>query len=189
MQFSIVNVMPCKNKIGSLDNKFILFGAGNLGRKVLNKLRQVGKEPAAFIDNNPAIWGKELNGVQILSPAESIKKFDPAKVGIITTIWCGEATDKMSDRIEPLIKLGYRNIALFGHLAWKFPEEFLPHYCLDRPSKPIDQADQIRTAFALLTDDESREIFVTTSNGGFFLTMICYPIRPKKKSISMINFS
>jgi FkbM family methyltransferase len=95
-----------------------------------------------------------------MSPAESTTKFDPQEVGVITTIWCGEAIDKMSDRLGPLVQLGFTKIALFGHLAWKFSDEFLPHYSLDKPSKVIEQAANIGAAFKLLADDESREIFV-----------------------------
>ncbi len=147
-------------KIGGLDGDFMLFGAGNLGRRVLRTLKRIGIAPIAFIDNNPALWGTALDGVPILSPAESASRFDPGETGVITTIWCGEATDKMSDRIGPLTQLGFRKIALFGHLAWKFPGEFLPHYSLDKPSKVIGQGEEIKAAFALLADDASRELFV-----------------------------
>lgn len=149
-----------ERRIGGLDGDFILFGAGNLGRKVVKILKRIGKTPVAFIDNNRSLWGKDVEGISIMSPAESARKFNPREVGVITTIWCGEATDKMSDRLGPLTELGFRKIALFGHLAWKFADDFLPHYCLDKPSKVIQQASNIRAACRLLADDESRDIFV-----------------------------
>lgn len=175
-----------EEKIGGLENDFILFGAGNLGRKVLNTLSRTGKIPVAFIDNNSALWGKELNGVPVMSPAQAAGQFDPENIGVITTIWCGEAIDKMSDRIQPLIALGFRKIALFGHLAWKFQDEFLPHYCLDRPSKVITQADPIRSAFALLADDESREIFVNHIEWRLFLNYDLLPY-PSQEEIYFNN--
>ena len=163
--------------IGKLDQDFILFGAGNLGRRALRVLQHLGHTPRAFIDNNPDLWGKDLLGIPIMSPAEAATKFDPAKTGVITTIWCGEATDKMSDRLAPLKKLGFEKLALFGHLAWKFHEEFLPHYCLDRPSKLAPQAAQIHAAYALLADDESRQIFVDHIEWRLFLDydLLPYP--------------
>lgn len=148
------------DKIGSLDRDFVLFGAGNLGRKVLRTLERIGRKPVAFLDNNPALRGTDLLGVPIYSPSEFAGVRNPASVGVITTIWCGEATDKMSDRLDPLRKLGFKDIALFGHLAWKFPEEFLPHYSLDRPSLVIAQADRIQQAHDRLSDEASRELFV-----------------------------
>jgi FkbM family methyltransferase len=165
------------NKIGGLDRPFLLFGAGNLGRKALKTLKRIGSVPAAFIDNNAALWGKEILGVPVMSPADAAARFDAAAIGVITTIWCGEATDKMSDRIGPLQELGFRHIALFGHLAWKFADEFLPHYCLDRPSLVIGQGAQIRAAYALLADDASREIFVNHIQWRLFLDydLLPYP--------------
>ena len=165
--------------VGSLDQPFLLFGAGNLGRKVLGKLKSIGKLPLAFIDNNPKLWGKDVEDVPIMAPSEAAKKFDAATIGVITTIWCGEATDKMSDRIDPIRALGFKNIALFGHLAWKFHDEFLPHYCLDRPSKVIANADNIRRAFALLADDESRLLFVNHIEWRLFLD---YDLLPSPSS-------
>ena len=170
-----------ENIIGSLDNEFILFGAGNLGRKALDTLKRIEKIPAGFIDNNPLLWGKEIEGIPIMCPADASKIFDPAKVGVIITIWCGEATDKMSDRIEPLIELGFRNIALFGHLAWKFSEDFLPHYSLDLPSKIIQQSQPIREAFILLSDDESRELFINHIEWRLFLNYDKLPSASKEE--------
>lgn len=112
-----------ESKMGGLDNRFLLFGAGHLGRKTLKKLKAIGKQPIAFIDNNPKLWGTDIEGVTIFSPAEAARQFDANDLGVITTIWCGEASDKMSDRITPLQALGFKHIALFGHLAWKFQDE------------------------------------------------------------------
>lgn len=158
-----------ERRIGGLDRPFLLFGAGNLGRKALKTLIRIGKTPAAFMDNNPALWGTSILGVPVMSPADAALEFDASGIGVITTIWCGEATDKMADRIDPLVGLGFRKIALFGHLAWKFSDEFLPHYCLDLPSKVIGQAEHVRQAFALLADDESRKIYVDHIEWRLFL--------------------
>lgn len=164
-----------ERRIGGLDGDFLLFGAGNLGRKVLRTLKRIGKTPVGFIDNDPALWGNTLEGVPITSPAEAAKQIDPQSTGVITTIWYGEATDKMYDRLEPLIRLGFEKIALFGHLAWKFPNEFLPHYCLDKPSKVLPHAEQIRAAFKLLADNDSRAIFVNHIEWRLFLNYDVLP--------------
>ena len=171
-----------ESKIGSLDKPFVLFGAGHLGRKVLKKLKTIGKQPVAFIDNNPKLWGTDIQGVPILAPAEAARQYDATSMGVITTIWCGEATDKMSDRIDPIRALGFQRIALFGHLAWKFQDEFLPHYCLDRPSKIIESADAIRTAFSLLSDNASRQLYVDHIEWRLFLD---YDLLPFPSSLDI----
>ncbi len=164
-------------KMGSLDRPFLLFGAGHLGRKVLKRLMAIGKRPTAFIDNNPKLWGGDVHGIPIMAPATAAGQYDAATIGVIATIWCGEATDKMSDRINPIRALGFQHIALFGHLAWKFQNEFLPHYSLDRPSKVIESAESIRTAFALLSDDDSRQLYVDHIEWRLFLDydLLPYP--------------
>jgi FkbM family methyltransferase len=164
-----------EEKIGGLDRDFILFGAGNLGRRALTKLRQMGRQPLAYMDNNPALWGTKVLDVPVMSPADAAKRFDPAQVGVITTIWSGEATDRMIDRIGPLRQLGFSRIALFGHLAWRFPETFLPHYSLDLPSKVIAQADRVRAAFELISDDASRQLFVNHIEWRLFLDFDLLP--------------
>jgi phosphoglycerate dehydrogenase-like enzyme len=44
--------------IGGEETDFVLFGAGRLGRRVLSVLTEAGMRPLAFIDNNPALWGR-----------------------------------------------------------------------------------------------------------------------------------
>jgi FkbM family methyltransferase len=155
--------------LGSLDAPFLLFGAGNLGRKALKQLDAIGKKPVGFIDNNPQLWGTKIEDVSVMSPADAAGKYDAPSMGVITTIWCGEATDKMDDRIAPIRSLGFSHIAMFGHLAWKFQKGFLPHYCLDRPSKVIDAADSILQAFSLLSDESSRKLFIDHVEWRLFL--------------------
>lgn len=46
----------------------VLFGAGNLGRKVLACLRLDGIEPIAFADNNPSLWGSKVEGIEVSPP-------------------------------------------------------------------------------------------------------------------------
>ncbi|WP_323024607.1 FkbM family methyltransferase [Castellaniella sp.] len=138
----------------------VLFGAGLLGRQVLPFVKEVGLEPVAFIDNNPDLWGTLIDGVEVMAPAQLAQKYQSDLPSVIATIWSGRAPDRMRDRLGPLRDLGFKKIALFGHLAWRFPEVFLPHYSLDIPEKVLLQADNIRRAFNLISDEESRKLFV-----------------------------
>ncbi len=47
-------------------NRLVLFGAGNLGRKVLQCVRSIGVEPLAFADNSQPKWGTHVDGVPVL---------------------------------------------------------------------------------------------------------------------------
>lgn len=146
--------------VGGLDQPFVLFGASHLGRKVQALLKQRGFAPRAFMDNNPALWGTQIDGVSVFSPEQLAEQDKGRLPTVICTIWSGHLADRMPERLAPLKKLGFKRIALFGHLAWRYPQGLLPHYCLDLPEKVIPQADRIRQAFALLGDEESRQLFV-----------------------------
>jgi FkbM family methyltransferase len=142
-----------------LTRSLVLFGAGNLGRKALAGLRQVGIEPLAFADNNSALWGKKVDELLVLSPAAAAQRYG-RKASFVITIWRGEATDRMVDRRNQLEALGCSKIVSFGPLFWKYPDKFLPHYALDLPHKTTLEADLIRNVFSLWADDGSRREYL-----------------------------
>lgn len=137
----------------------VLFGAGNLGRKTLAGLRAGGIEPIAFTDNNPSLWGKEVEGVRVLPPDEASRSLGERAVFVVT-IWGGEGTDRMRERCSQLRRLGCARVVSFLPLFWKYPEIFLPHYAADLPHRVLDARERIEEAFGLLSDDASRTEFV-----------------------------
>jgi FkbM family methyltransferase len=137
----------------------VLFGAGGLGQKTLVGLRRLGIEPLAFADNNPSLWGKEINGVKILSLQKAVDNFGQNAVFVIT-IWRAESTDRMADRCQQLLDLNCRKVVPFGYLFWKYPEIFLPHYALDLPHKVILHADEVRNVFSLWADSASQQEYL-----------------------------
>lgn len=137
------------------NKSLVLFGAGGLGRKTLAGLRRLGIEPLVFADNNPALWGKKVEGVLVMSPAAAAQKFGQ-RAAFVITIWKGESTDRMSERRQQLEGLNCSRIVSFGPLFWKYPNIFIPHYAFDLPHKVYQQADQLRKVFSLWADDTSR---------------------------------
>lgn len=146
--------------IGGLDQPFALFGASHLGRKALSILKQMGFQPCAFIDNNPASWGTHIDSIPVYSPEQLAETYRGQLPSVICSIWSGHIADRMSDLLVPLRQLGFERIAMYGHLAWCYPKNFLPHYLLDLPEKVVSQADDIRQAFSLIQDEASRQLFV-----------------------------
>ncbi|BCZ48620.1 hypothetical protein psyc5s11_46870 [Clostridium gelidum] len=68
----LYEIKECK-KLGSLDEliktkQIVLFGAGRIGKQVLNTLKKYGFKVAYFCDNNKDIWGDCIDGVYILPP-------------------------------------------------------------------------------------------------------------------------
>jgi len=141
------------------EKSLIIFGAGNLGKKTMHALRKTGIKLHAFSDNNSELWRSEIEGVPVLSPSDAAIRYGKNSVFVVT-IWRGEGTDTMAERCEPLRKLGCTRVVSFGALFWKFPDLFLPHYCLDLPHKVLEKADEIRRAFKLFEDFSSQREFV-----------------------------
>lgn len=146
--------------IGGFERPFALFGASHLGRKVQTVLKGMGLTPCAFMDNNPALWGTYIDSVPVCSPAQLAEQWRGDLPAVICTIWSGHIHDRMAGRLKPLREMGFEHVALFGHLAWRYPEHFLPHYSMDLPEKVLGEIDAIYRAFSLLGDEASRRLFV-----------------------------
>src|SRR5688572_17962321 len=141
------------------EKSLVLFGAGGLGKKTLAGLHRLGIEPLAFADNNPSLWGKDINGVQVLSLQDAVNKFGQ-NAAFVITIWKGEATDTMAERMQQLISLNCLKVIPFGYLYWKYPDVFLPHYAFDMPHKVYQQAEDVQKGFSLWSDDASRHEYL-----------------------------
>jgi FkbM family methyltransferase len=144
--------------VGTRGRSLVLFGAGGLGRKTLAGLRQVGLEPLAFADNNPALWGKTVDGLRVLSLADAGRECGRS-AAFVCTIWRGEGTDTMEFRTNQLREAGCSVVVSFGPLFWKYPDVFVPHYAFDLPHKVLESADEIRRACRIWADDSSRREF------------------------------
>lgn len=140
-------------------DSLVLFGAGGLGRKTLAGLRLLGIEPLAFADNNPALWGKEVNGLRVLALHDAAGEFGQSAAFVIT-IWRGEGTDTMAERRQQLVSLNCSRVVPFGPLYWKYPNVFLPHYAFDLPHKVHQHGDEVRMALGLWSDDASRHEYL-----------------------------
>ena len=67
--FSKVNFYDLKSQINK--KKIVLFGAGNIADKTLEKL---DFKPTYIADNSPLAWGNYQNNVQIINPSRILKK-------------------------------------------------------------------------------------------------------------------
>ena len=72
--------------LAGCENRLVLFGAGNLGRKVLQCVRSIGAEPLAFADNSQSKWGTNVDGVPVLSPKDAAAQYGPSALFLVT-IW------------------------------------------------------------------------------------------------------
>jgi len=139
--------------------RLVLFGAGALGRKTAAGLRLSGIEPLAFADNNPACWGKTIDGLEVCSPEEAASRFS-ARAAFVVTIWHAGGGHRFSHTRDQLLHLGCEPVIPFAALFWKYAEVFLPYYAIGLPHLMLKQAEQIREAFELWNDDASRREYL-----------------------------
>lgn len=136
-------------------HNLVFFGAGGTGRAALRSLRRAGIEPMAFTDNSAALWGTEIDGVRVLSPADAARQFGRSATFVVTVLW-----RSFSPIREQLVELSCLRVVPFLPLFWKHPIECLPHALVDLPHKVLSQKDDVWKAFALLSDDKSRREYV-----------------------------
>ena len=138
----------------------VLFGAGNFGRQVLGNLRREGMEPLAFVDNNPLIWGKSVDGVPLFSPQEAAERFGKS-AAFLVTIRSHENQHRFVDTKQILQALGCRRVISFMPFLWKYPGTFLPYFYIDLPHKTHENADALKAVFPLWSDEESQHTYLT----------------------------
>lgn len=134
-----------------------LFGAGNLGRQVLARLRSVGVEPVAFADDTPAKQGTHLDRLPVLSPAEVNEEFGPRAVFVVTVFNPAASFVRIARKLQRRSDV---RVFSFLEVAWKYHQTFLPHYQFELPQNVLQKAASIRKGFQLFADPESRRQFV-----------------------------
>jgi FkbM family methyltransferase len=143
--------------VGPYGGKVVLFGAGNMGRRVLARLRQDGVEPLAFADNASTNWGKAVDGLCVLSPEEAARCYSREAMFIVTIY---NHDHSFCETKRQLTALGCANAISVIPLRWKYHETFLPYFRDDLPHKVLEEADEIRAGFVLWADEPSRREFV-----------------------------
>lgn len=137
----------------------VLFGAGGFGRRTLAGLRQLNMEPLVFADNNPAIWGKVVDGLPVISVPEACARYGQTAIFMVT-IWGAQGQTCLGDLARPLRDLGANCVISFLSLYWKYPGTFLPCYNLDLPHHVIEAAATIHKILPLLRDSYSQQEYL-----------------------------
>jgi len=159
---------------GPFAHDIVLFGAGNLGRRTLGKLREQGIEPLAFLDNNSARWGSKIDGVEVLSPAEGAARYGGRAVFVIT-VWGALGADRMKTRVDQLRSLGCLRVCSFATLYWRYPDTMLPHYAVDLPHLVFQEADEVRRGFNIWADAASRREYLAQLRWRLTMDFDCLP--------------
>jgi len=132
--------------------KLVLCGAGPLGRGTLAGLRRAGVEPLAFADNNSQLWGREIDGLKVLSPQDAAARNGDSACFVVT-IYNGSAVRRQ------LAGLGCKKIVPFPFLFWKYSKIFIPESGIDLPHRMHGCLAEIRECNSILHNDASRREF------------------------------
>jgi FkbM family methyltransferase len=143
--------------VESGERRLVLYGAGTLGRAVLARLRRAGVEPAAFADDTPGKQGQTVDGVPVMTPQRAAREFGGRLVFVVTIL---NPALRFLDAQERLERLTAAPAVSFLNAAWKYPAAFLPFYQFELPADVQEHAPEIRAAFALFADEESRRQLV-----------------------------
>lgn len=140
-----------RGKIAQYGKKYVLFGAGHLGKLTLARLRRAEIEPVAFTDNNPNLWNTLVDGLTVLSPQEAVDKHAQNAV-FVNTVYTSQPV------WEQLSALNLSVIS-FAELAW-IHKELMPHGSVEYPYRIFKEADQVKQAFSLWADEISRQEYI-----------------------------
>jgi FkbM family methyltransferase len=133
-----------------LNGRLVLFGAGQFGQIVLDRLRAAGVEPCCFSDNNRSAWGTQVKGIEVLSPETAVERFGKT-AAFVVTIFNGSAARNQ------LRRLGCDRVVPTTPLFWKYPAHFMPDLGIGEPERIVEEEDQIRQCFSLMSDEASRK--------------------------------
>jgi FkbM family methyltransferase len=138
-------------------DKIVLYGAGQLGQEVAEKLRRVGLEAAAFADDTPEKQGTTIAGLEVMNPGEAAARFGDNTLFVVTILNLKLRFLEAQRRLK--LATGKRVIS-FLNITWNYPDVFLPHYQFVLPAQLLAHAAEIREAFHLFADDESKRQYV-----------------------------
>lgn len=141
-------------------DKLVLFGAGNLGRETLACLRNDGVPPVAFSDNRSETWGRTIDGIDVLAPADAARLVG-SKGAVLVTIW--NDRHRFAETAQQLRALGCPNVFASPALRWKYQGRIpqFPFFFLDLPSRIYGAREEVLRAANVWADDESRREYVS----------------------------
>jgi FkbM family methyltransferase len=143
--------------VAPYDGRVVLFGAGSLGRRAATLLREVGRSPQAFADNNREIWGRTIDGLPVVSPEEASHRFGDNAAFLVSVFSPGPSYRAIH---RQLTALGCRSVISCIPFLWRYADQFLPYYLVGRPDQLLEHKEDVQAGLSLWADEESRREYV-----------------------------
>ncbi len=138
-------------EIAGAATSVVIAGCGYLGRLAYAGAKAAGLEVAAFADNNPLLWGTQIDGLPVLNPADAVSRHDRAF--FVVAIYNGTPVR------QQLGQLGCRRVVPYPLFFWEFWRSMPEEDRLELPDRILSSEDDIRAAYQRLSDRRSREEF------------------------------
>lgn len=135
----------------TFSDQFVIFGAGNLGRRIARAIR-----PVLICDSNSSLWGTVVAGIPVESPKAAVDRYPDAT--FVVAIWNPSRTEGMKELISHLRSLGAQNVVSFSALLPEYGDLLLPHLLWERPDYYRQYEEEIERARALF-DSAGQEEF------------------------------
>ena len=132
----------------------ILFGSGNLGRKIASYFKSKSYKIECFVDNNDEKNNTIIDNLVVYSPKTAFEKFGTWNLTWVVTIWSPGHSFKKT--FEQLNQLGVQNIVPVNNIFQIFSKDLLPYYHFQVPEYYHETKEKINEAYSCLIDDESR---------------------------------
>ncbi len=129
----------------------IIFGAGQLGKKVAELLTISGLNVIGFCDNSISFAGVNILELPVYSPEELSRKFSK-EILVIVSIWSYKHS--YSQTLSQLENLGFKNVihSLIPLVVYQKTKNYLPNYCLDNPHKIIQSKTKVIAAYKIIKE-------------------------------------
>lgn len=145
--------------LAGFGERVVIYGAGQLGRRVLSVCRQLNLQILGFADANPALEGVAVDSVSVFNPEDAASRYGGSALFIVA-VWHPARSHGMHHILTRLTALGCTAVP-FVTLFWHAPDSCLPYYLWDLPGKLLADADQVRLTYQLFEEDpESQQQFV-----------------------------
>jgi FkbM family methyltransferase len=134
-------------------NSMVIFGCGHLGDNTLKGAVAAGLDVVAFADNNQANWGKRIAGIEVMSPAEAVRRYNN-RTFFVTAIYNGTVPRKQ------LAELNCKRIVPYPLFFFRFSKYMPFEDRLELPARVIADPPAIRAGYTLLSDMRSQREFL-----------------------------
>ena len=139
----------------------LLFGTGYLGRHLLGDLEGLPFKPLAFVDNNAALWGSEVEGLEVLGPDAAAARFGQSALWLIAVYTNSKVIEQCRALCVPWVTC--------AELSWVLPEPHPPSLVFGIPERLAASVHEIAEAASVWADPESEAEFRSQLRWRFLL--------------------